>query len=84
MAYKKDYTGLKAFIMILSFLATIYFSFSAVNHFIHWITSGLENHDIRLILIIVLWFFSFASVLAVSFALAAMLCFLLARWFGWD
>lgn len=66
MAYKKEYTGFKALIVLLTFIATIYFSFSAVNHLIHWIVSAFESHDIRLIATIFLWLFSFATVLTAS------------------
>lgn len=83
-AYKKEYTGIKAIIMILTFVATIYFSFSGVNHLIQWITSGLENHDLRLILVIILWFCSLSTVIVLSVLLATIVCSILASIFGWD
>ena len=81
--YKKEYTGLKAIIIILTFIATIYFSFSAVNTFIHWIGSNFESHDIRLIAIIIMWIFSFGVVLTAAVERALGISWLVAKIFGW-
>lgn len=81
MAYKKNYAGLKFLVMIVSFILTIYFSFSGANHVIHWIASGIENHDIHLFALIVLWLFSLGFVIGVSFGLASLVVGILASIF---
>ncbi len=40
--------------------------FSLDGHIIHSLTSGIENHDLRAILAIVLWIFSFGITCAVA------------------
>lgn len=57
---------MKYLLMLLSFVAAIYFSFSGVNHLINWITSGIVSPDIHTIVIIVLWVFGFTTVLGIG------------------
>lgn len=77
----KKYTGLKALTMIATFFATIYFSFSGANHLIHWIASGIQNHDLHALLVIVLWIFGFSIVLSLAVGFAMAIVAILARVF---
>ena len=88
MGKSKNTSGFKLLIQFLiivgTFIATVYFSFSGVNHVIHWITSGFESHDLRLILVILLWFFSGGTVLAISIVLGLFFGTMVSQLFGWN
>lgn len=81
MAYKKEYTGLKALIVLATFLLTIFLSFSSVNRLIHWIAAAFESHDIQLIAIIIMWLFSFGFVLTVAIYIGIGVATLVAKIF---
>lgn len=68
MKFKNEYefTGLKVLIGIIIAITCFYFSFHWANEIIHWIVSGIKNHDLYIILTIVLWVISFSTVFGVT------------------
>lgn len=60
---------MKSIISFLIGLAVFIFSLGAANKFIHWITSSIQNHDLQIVVVIILWTLCFSVVVTISLLL---------------
>ncbi len=63
---KSDWDGLKLLIAVICGILAAIGVFSLDSHIIHSLTSGVENHDLKIVLRIILWIVSFGITLFIS------------------
>jgi uncharacterized membrane protein required for colicin V production len=64
---------LKILLSLAAFVVGLYFGFQWINQFIHWLTASIENHDLRIVLMAIIWFFCFGLIVRFCWLVGSIL-----------